>query len=197
MAPDVDVTRTVALGAPSAEQRARFTRVLQGHIDLAMARFPEGTNGRQLDTLARSPLWAVGLDYDHGTGHGVGSFLGVHEGPQRVHKSGSEVPLKAGMILSNEPGYYKAGEYGIRIENLVAVRVVDPPDGAEKVVLDFETLTLCPIDLKLTDPSLLTSAQRGWLDRYHEQVRQTLTPLVTAEAADWLSQATRPLAAIG
>lgn len=193
-----DVTRTVALGEPTDEQRDRFTRVLQGHIDLAAARFPEGTNGGQLDTLARAPLWAAGLDYDHGTGHGVGSFLGVHEGPQRIHRSGSAVPLQAGMILSNEPGYYKAGEYGIRIENLVAVRRVEPaPTGAEKAVLEFETLTLCPIDLALTDAALLSSAQRGWLDRYHERVRLTLTPLVTAEAAAWLEQATRPLAAVG
>ena len=192
-----DVTRTVALGVPTAEQRDRFTRVLQGHIDLAMARFPAGTSGRQLDTLARAPLWAAGLDYDHGTGHGVGSFLGVHEGPQRIHRSGSDVPLVPGMILSNEPGYYKAGHYGIRIENLVAVRQAAPtPDGAEKVVLEFETLTLCNIDLELTDHAQLTSAQRGWLDRYHERVRRTLTPLVSDEAAVWLRQATRPLAAL-
>lgn len=193
-----DVTRTVALGAPTDEQRDRFTRVLQGHIDLASARFPAGTNGGQLDTLARAPLWAAGLDYDHGTGHGVGSYLGVHEGPQRVHRSGSAVPLEAGMILSNEPGFYKAGEFGIRTENLVAVREVDPaPQGAEKVVFEFETLTVCPIDLNLTDATLLTSAQRRWLDRYHERVCETLTPLVSAEAAKWLAQATRPLAAVG
>ena len=192
-----DVTRTVALGPPTDEQRDRFTRVLQGHIDLAMARFPVGTNGGQLDTLARSALWAAGLDYDHGTGHGVGSFLGVHEGPQRVHKSGSSEVLREGMILSNEPGYYKAGEYGIRIENLVAIHRAEPPPGAERPVLEFETLTLCPIDLSLTDPSMLTSAQRGWLDRYHGRVREALTSLVSDSARAWLDLATRPLAAVG
>ena len=188
-----DVTRTVAMGEPTAEQRDRFTRVLRGHIDLAMARFVQGTQGGQLDLLARAPLWDAGLDYDHGTGHGVGSFLGVHEGPQRIHKTGGAVALRAGMILSNEPGYYKAGEYGIRIENLVAVRAADPPEGAERPLLEFETLTLCPIDQALTDSGQLTPAQRGWLDRYHARVRRTLTPLLSEAAGAWLEVATRPV----
>jgi Xaa-Pro aminopeptidase len=187
-----DVTRTVAIGAPSAEQRDRFTRVLRGHIGLAQARFPEGTTGAQLDALARAPLWDAGLDYDHGTGHGVGSYLGVHEGPQRISKGGHEA-LRAGMIVSNEPGYYKTGEYGIRIESLVAVTPVGRPAGGEVDLLGFETLTLAPIDLALVEPALLTAAERAWLDAYHARVRQTLAPLVDAETAAWLAAATRPV----
>ena len=146
-----DVTRTIAIGNPSDEMRDRFTRVLKGHIALATVRFPKGTTGSQLDMLARQPLWQVGLDYDHGTGHGVGSYLGVHEGPQRISKLPNTVALKPGMIVSNEPGYYKTGAYGIRIENLVAVRPAENADGAEHEMYEFETLTLAPIDRALVD----------------------------------------------
>jgi Xaa-Pro aminopeptidase len=188
-----DVTRTVAVGLPTAEQRDRFTRVLRGHIDLAMARFPAGTSGPQLDTIARAPLWEAALDYDHGTGHGVGSYLGVHEGPQSVSKRASSVALKPGMIVSNEPGYYKTGEYGIRIESLVAVVECGRPPGGEQDLLGFETLTLAPIDLALVDPAGLTGAQRAWLDAYHAWVRETITPLLDAETAAWLERATSPV----
>ena len=192
-----DVTRTVYVSngkkAPD-EPRDRFTRVLKGHIALALAQFPAGTTGGQLDTLARGALWAAGLDYDHGTGHGVGSYLGVHEGPARISKQASGVALKPGMILSNEPGYYKTDAYGIRIENLVAVRPARPIDGAEREMLEFETLTLAPIDRALIEPALMTDAEIGWLDRYHARVREELTPLVDDATADWLLKATAPLA---
>jgi Xaa-Pro aminopeptidase len=188
-----DVTRTVAIGAPSEEMRARFTRVLKGHIALATTRFPKGTTGPQLDTLARLALWDVGLDYDHGTGHGVGNYLSVHEGPQRISKIANRVALRPGMIVSNEPGYYKTGAYGIRIENLVTVTVVEPPEDAEKELFGFETLTLAPIDLALVAPDLLTAKEAAWLDAYHARVRETLTPLVDDETAEWLRGATRPV----
>ncbi len=188
-----DVTRTVALGPPTAEQRDRFTRVLRGHIALARARFPAGTTGGQLDTLARAPLWEAGLNYDHGTGHGVGSYLGVHEGPQHISKRPSTVALRPGMILSNEPGYYKAGEYGIRIESLVAVTEAGRPPGGEADLLALETLTLAPIDLTLVDRAALTAGERAWLDAYHARVRATVAPLVDPETAAWLEAATRPL----
>jgi Xaa-Pro aminopeptidase len=188
-----DVTRTVAIGPPTAEQRDRFTRVLRGHIALATARFPKGTTGSQLDVLARAPLWDAGLDYDHGTGHGVGSYLSVHEGPHRISKVGNSVALRPGMIVSNEPGYYKAGEYGIRIESLVVVTPVPGPPGGEVVLHGFETLTLAPIDRALVDPGLLTSAERAWLDAYHARVRETIAPRVDPETAAWLAAATRPL----
>ncbi|MGD9766495.1 MAG: aminopeptidase P family protein [Pseudolabrys sp.] len=187
-----DVTRTIAVGAPSAEMRDRFTRVLRGHIAIATAVFPRGTTGAQLDTLARLPLWQAGLDFDHGTGHGVGSYLSVHEGPARISKLGT-VPLERGMILSNEPGYYKTGAYGIRIENLVLVVAGPQPAGAEKTLDAFETLTLAPIDRRLIDPSMLSAAERGWIDRYHARVRDTLSPLVDAETRAWLTIATDPL----
>jgi len=189
-----DITRTVAIGNPSAEMRDRFTRVLKGHIALALARFPRGTTGSQLDTLARAALWQAGLDYDHGTGHGVGSYLGVHEGPQRISKLPNKVPLEPGMIVSNEPGYYKTGAYGIRIENLVCVVEVDVA-GAERPMLGFETLTLAPIDRRLIDPALLAAAEIGWLDAYHARVRESLAPLVDPATMQWLAAATRPLAA--
>ena len=186
-----DVTRTVAIGEPSAEMRDRFTRVLKGHIALASARFPKGTSGTQLDAFARRGLWQVGLDYDHGTGHGVGSYLGVHEGPQRISKAPNPQPLLPGMIVSNEPGYYKTGAYGIRIENLV---LVQPSEGAaEREMLCFETLTLAPIDRALVEPSLLDDDEIAWLDRYHAQVREVLTPLVDPETARWLAEATQPI----
>jgi len=187
-----DVTRTLAVGTPGAEMRDRFTRVLKGHIALSTARFPQGTTGSQLDALARLPLWSVGLDYDHGTGHGVGSFLSVHEGPQRISKIGNSVALQPGMILSNEPGYYKTGAYGIRIENLVVVRPVEI-EGAERPMLGFEPLTLVPIDRGLIETSLLTADEVAWIDAYHARVRDSLTPLLDAEVADWLVAATAPL----
>jgi Xaa-Pro aminopeptidase len=188
-----DVTRTIAVAEPSAEMRDRFTRVLKGHIALALARFPKGTSGTQLDAFARRALWQRGLDYDHGTGHGVGSYLGVHEGPQRISKAPNTQALLPGMIVSNEPGYYKTGAYGIRIENLVLVQPADGP--AEREMLGFETLTLAPIDRNLVDPSLLDDDEIAWLDAYHARVREALTPLVDAETAHWLTEATQPIRA--
>jgi Xaa-Pro aminopeptidase len=186
-----DVTRTVAIGEPSDEMRDRFTRVLKGHIALALALFPKGTTGTQLDAFARHGLWQKGLDYDHGTGHGVGSYLGVHEGPQRISKAASAQPLLPGMIVSNEPGYYKTGAYGIRIENLV---LVEPTDGeAEREMLGFETLTLAPIDRSLVVPDLLDRDEIAWLNAYHRRVRETLTPLVDPVTAAWLVEATQPI----
>jgi Xaa-Pro aminopeptidase len=194
-----DVTRTVAIGTPSPEHRDRFTRVLKGHIALATARFPAGTTGSQLDALARLSLWQVGLDYDHGTGHGVGSYLGVHEGPQRISKLPNTIALKPGMIVSNEPGYYKTGEYGIRIENLVLVVAAPAPESgsdgrrAERELLGFETLTLAPIDTSLVARDLLSPEERDWLNRYHQRVRDSLTPLLDETAAAWLRAATQPI----
>jgi Xaa-Pro aminopeptidase len=188
-----DVTRTVAIGAPSAEMRDRFTRVLKGHIALALARFPKGTTGTQLDSFARRSLWQAGLDYDHGTGHGVGSYLGVHEGPQRISKAVSTQALLPGMIVSNEPGYYKTGAYGIRIENLVLVQPTAA--GGEREMLGFETLTLAPIDRMLIEPALLEDDEIAWLDAYHARVREELTPLVDPDTANWLAAATRPIGA--
>ncbi len=184
-----DITRTVAVGTPPAEAKDRFTRVLKGHIALARARFPKGTTGSQLDALARYALWQAGLDYDHGTGHGVGSFLSVHEGPQRISKIPNRVALEPGMIVSDEPGYYKTGAYGIRIENLVAV-IEDARPGDERPMLAFETLTLAPIDRNLVERSLLSPAEIAWLDAYHARVREILTPLVDRETAAWLAEAT-------
>ena len=185
-----DVTRTVAIGQPEPEHRDRFTRVLRGHIALAVARFPRGTTGAQLDALARQFLWQAGLDYDHGTGHGVGAYLNVHEGPQRISRMGSAAALAPGMVVSNEPGYYRTGAYGIRIENLVAVT-----EAADDSFLDFETLTLAPIDRALIDPAMLTADERAWLDGYHARVAETLAPLLADDAATlaWLRTATAPL----
>jgi Xaa-Pro aminopeptidase len=171
--------------------------VLKGHIALATAVFPEGTRGSQLDTLARQYLWAAGLDYAHGTGHGVGAFLAVHEGPQRIAPAGGafvggEEPLRAGMILSNEPGYYKTGAYGIRIENLVLVERREVP-GGEKPLLGFETLTFAPIDRALIDLDLLAPAERAWVDAYHQRVAEVVGPQLEGEAAAWLKAATAPL----
>lgn len=189
-----DVTRTVAIGQPSAEMRQRFTLVLKGHIAIATAVFPEGTTGSQLDVLARRALWAHGLDYDHGTGHGVGAYLSVHEGPQRISKVGAgAVALRVGMIVSNEPGYYKAGAYGIRIEALVAVEERPVPSGGERPLLGFETLTLVPLDRRLIDTSLLDVAERAWIDAYHARVWDGIAPLVDAPTQDWLRRATAPL----
>jgi Xaa-Pro aminopeptidase len=190
-----DVTRTVAIGTPTAEHRDRFTRVLKGHIALARARFPKGTTGTQLDTLARQHLWQAGLDYDHGTGHGVGAYLNVHEGPQRISKHPSRTALEPGMVVSNEPGYYKTGAYGIRIENLVAVIEAPGLEGAERPTLAFETLTLAPIDRRLIEPSLMTREERDWLNAYHTAVGENLSPLLApwSDVADWLAGATAPL----
>jgi Xaa-Pro aminopeptidase len=188
-----DVTRTVAVGRPSAEMRDRFTRVLKGHIAVATLVFPEGTAGRQLDAFARQALWRAGLDYEHGTGHGVGHFLGVHEGPQRIAKGGSSAVLRPGMVVSNEPGYYKTGAYGIRIENLLAVRRIKAPRGAEVPLLGFETLTLAPIDRALVDPRLLDPDEIAWLDAYHAGVRRALAPTLDRRARVWLIEATKPL----
>ena len=188
-----DVTRTVAIGTPSDEQRERFTLVLKGHIALAGVRFPAGTTGSALDALARASLWAVGLDYDHGTGHGVGSYLGVHEGPQRIAKAPNSIALKPGMILSNEPGYYKTGAYGIRIENL---QVVTPPSdiaGGERPMLGFDALTLAPIDRRLIVVPMLTVQERAWLDAYHARVAATISPLVEPDVAAWLAGVCAPV----
>lgn len=192
-----DVTRTIKVGGAvggtaGAEERSRFTRVLKGHIAIATARFPVGTTGAQLDVLARMPLWRTGVAYDHGTGHGVGSYLSVHEGPQGISKGGDKTPLEPGMIVSNEPGYYKTGAYGIRIENLIVVREASV-DGAEIELLEFETLTLAPIDLNLVEPALLTADERDWLNVYHARVRTELTPLMDAADAEWLETATRAI----
>jgi Xaa-Pro aminopeptidase len=187
-----DVTRTVAVGAPSAEMRRRFTLVLQGHIAIARALFPVGTTGAQLDSFARQALWQAGLDFDHGTGHGIGGYLCVHEGPQRIAKTGT-VTLKPGMIISNEPGYYQSGAYGIRIENLVVVEPRPTPEGGERELLGFETITRAPIDRRLIERELLDQEERAWLDDYHARVRADLIDLVGSETADWLIQATAPL----
>jgi Xaa-Pro aminopeptidase len=188
-----DVTRTLAIGTPSPEMRERYTLVLKGHIAIATAIFPKGTRGNQLDILARHALWSHGLDYAHGTGHGVGSYLSVHEGPQRIATfGGGDEPLLPGMIISNEPGYYKAGEYGIRIENLVLVIEQDLP-GTEKPMLGFETLTFAPLDRALIAPELLTVQERQWVDSYHTQVREKIGPQLDGDALNWLNAACAPL----
>ncbi|MEG6509133.1 aminopeptidase P family protein [Methyloligella sp. 2.7D] len=188
-----DITRTVAIGAPTPEMRRHYTLVLKGHIAVSRARFPEKTRGQDLDPLARLPLWQAGLDYDHGTGHGVGSFLSVHEGPQRLSRAGT-VELKPGMILSNEPGYYREGEYGIRIENLVLVTPPAPIEGGEREMLGFETLTLAPYDNRLIEIALLTSEEITWLNDYNTRVRDALIPGLRGADIDWLRQATAPFA---
>ncbi|MBM6577021.1 aminopeptidase P family protein [Microvirga sp. SRT01] len=195
-----DVTRVLPIGEPTAEMRDRFTRVLKGHIAIATAIFPDGTMGGQIDAFARRPLWEAGLDFGHGTGHGVGAYLSVHEGPQRIappdHPSGQALePLRAGMLLSNEPGYYKAGEYGIRIENLLlvvphAVAGGDP----ERAMLAFETLTFAPIERNLIDPALLTADELLWLDAYHAKVAEIIGPLLAdGEVREWLATKCAPL----
>jgi Xaa-Pro aminopeptidase len=187
-----DVSRTVAVGTPTAEMHMHFTLVLKGHIAIATATFPEGTTGAQLDPFARRALWAAGLDFDHGTGHGVGSYLSVHEGPARISKLGT-AKLEAGMIVSNEPGFYRTGTYGIRIENLELIVPAVAPPGADKELLAFEALTLAPIDRRLIEPALLTPDEIAWLDRYHAEVRRRLTPELDAATAGWLEKATAPL----
>ncbi|HTS42433.1 MAG TPA: aminopeptidase P family protein [Xanthobacteraceae bacterium] len=188
-----DMTRTIAVGEPSAEMRTRFTLVLKGHIAIARAVFPDGTTGAQLDPLARQFLWQAGLDFDHGTGHGVGSYLSVHEGPARISKLGN-VALKRGMILSNEPGYYRTDAYGIRIENLVLVKEAARVAGAEKPLNAFETLTLAPIDLRLVEVAMLTAEEAAWLDSYHARVREAVAPQFDASTRAWLYAATAPVA---
>ena len=189
-----DITRTMIVGTPTEEMIDRFTRVLIGNIRLTLARFPKGTTGAHLDVLAREKLWEAGVDFDHGTGHGVGHYLSVHEGPGRIAKTG-HVPLEPGMLMSNEPGFYKAGAWGIRIENLVIVTAAEAIDGGERPMLSFETVTLCPIDRRLIDPSMMAKRERAWLDAYHAEVREKLSPLIDDEAdRTWLAAATAPLA---
>lgn len=188
-----DITRTIAIGTPTEEQRACFTRVLQGMIAISRARFPKGIAGRDLDALARFPLWLAGQDYDHGTGHGVGAFLSVHEGPQRLSRAGLE-PLLPGMILSNEPGYYREGAFGIRIENLIFVEPAPELPGADaREMLSFATLTHVPLDRRLIVPGMLSLEDRAWLDAYHDETREKLAQLVSPAARDWLERATLPL----
>ncbi|MDO5605580.1 MAG: aminopeptidase P family protein [Paracoccus sp. (in: a-proteobacteria)] len=185
-----DITRTVAVGDVGDEARAAFTRVLQGMIGISRLKFPRGLAGRDIDAVARAPLWSAGMDYDHGTGHGVGAALCVHEGPARISRL-SEVPLEAGMILSNEPGFYREGEFGIRIENLLIVTGAEGFDG--RPMLGFETLTFVPVDRRLIDPALLAPAEIAWLDDYHAQLRGLVAPHVDGAVRDWLIRATAPL----
>lgn len=185
-----DITRTVLLGPrPTREQKEIFTRVLKGHIGLAMASFPEGTTGARLDVIARTALWQLGLDYNHGTGHGVGSFLNVHEGPQSIGPKGSDVPLEVGNVLSNEPGYYEPGAYGMRVENLLLVVKDDKRSKNGKPFLSFETLSFCPIDTSLVERKLLTEDERAWLNEYHRDVQRTLSPHLGTEEKKWLKAA--------
>ena len=184
-----DVTRTVPIGEPTDEMRARYSQVLKGHIAIAVVRFPQGTTGTHLDTLARHALWQAGVDYGHGTGHGVGVYLGVHEGPQRIAKSWNATPLAPGMIVSNEPGYYKTGEFGIRIENLQFVTDPEPIPGGEIDMLGFENLTWAPLASGLIDKALLTDAEIDWVNTYHAEVWDKISPLVDGEVKDWLKEA--------
>ena len=186
-----DVTRTIAIGEPTQEMRDRFTRVLRGHIAIARAVFPDGTTGAQLDTLARQFLWQAGLDFEHGTGHGVGSYLSVHEGPARISRLGT-TPLRSGMILSNASGYYKTDAFGIRIENLELV-VAAEIAGAEKPMNAFETLTLAPLDRRLIDRRI-SKKEVKWLNDYHERVRREVRPHVDEATGAWLDAATAPIA---
>lgn len=186
-----DVTRTIAVGTPTPEMIDRYTRVLKGHIALSRVRFPKGTTGSALDVLARMSLWEVGLDYDHGTGHGVGSYLGVHEGPHRIAKMPNHVGLEPGMIVSNEPGFYKTDGYGIRVENLQFVTPATDIDGGERPMLGFETLTLAPIDLRCVNAAMLTPSERDWLNSYHARVLAEIGPRVEGDVLVWLKDATR------
>jgi Xaa-Pro aminopeptidase len=189
-----DITRTIVIGTPSAEMKERATLVLKGHIAIATARFPKGTRGVDLDPFARRALWQHGLDYDHGTGHGVGSYLSVHEGPQSISRAGM-VALEPGMICSNEPGYYKAGAYGIRIENLVLVTEPETPEGGERPMMGFETLTLVPIDRRLVAKDSLSKDEREWLNAYHARVREVIGAELAGEddVVKWLHAATQPI----
>jgi Xaa-Pro aminopeptidase len=187
-----DITRTVIVGEPTAEMKDRFTRVLKGMIGLSMIRFPKGTCGSQIDVLARQHLWQAGLDFDHGTGHGVGAYLSVHEGPARINKS-DRIPLEPGMILSNEPGFYKQGAYGIRIENLIMVQEAKPMDGGDRPMMAFETLTLAPIDRRLIEVGLLSEEERRWLDAYHARVLKEVGDHLDGAELAWLKKACAPL----
>jgi Xaa-Pro aminopeptidase len=183
-----DITRTVIVGEPTAEMKDRFTRVLKGMIGLSMIRFPKGTCGSQIDVLARQHLWQAGLDFDHGTGHGVGAYLSVHEGPARINKS-DRIPLEPGMILSNEPGFYRQGHYGIRIENLIMVQEAKPVDGGDRPMMGFETLTLAPIDRRLIEAGLLSEAERRWLNAYHARVLKEVGDFLDGAELAWLKKA--------
>ncbi|WP_165904981.1 aminopeptidase P family protein [Parashewanella curva] len=188
-----DITRTVAIGHITAEHKQMFTLVLKGHIALDSARFPKGTCGQQLDTFARQYLWQYGFDFDHGTGHGVGHFLNVHEGPQRIASKGNQVPLLEGMVVSNEPGYYRADAFGIRIENLIAVQKCPELSNAERDMYSFEALTLAPIDFRLIDKMLLTETEIQWLNTYHSKVRNALSPNLKGHDLEWLTRATEAI----
>lgn len=188
-----DVTRTMAIGEPSADQRRMFTLVLKGHIAMATVRFPAGTTGHQIDALARLPMWMAGLDYDHGTGHGVGSYLGVHEGPQRIAKAVNTQPLLPGMIVSNEPGYYREGHWGIRIETLQVVTPAEPIAGGERPMHGFEQLTFAPLDRRLIDADLLTPDERSYVDAYHAKTFAKVGPLLGGEVKTWLQEQCRAL----
>ncbi|MCL5777861.1 aminopeptidase P family protein [Limibaculum sp. FT325] len=190
-----DITRTVALGTAHEPARAPFTLVLKGMIAISRARWPKGLTGRDLDPLARAALWRAGLDYDHGTGHGVGCYLNVHEGPHSLSRRGGEVAFEPGMVVSNEPGYYRTGAFGIRIENLLAVTPPAVPEGGERPMLGFETLTLAPIDRRMILPGMLDADERAWLDAYHARVLAEIGPLVPADTAHWLAAACAPLCA--
>lgn len=187
-----DVTRTIAIGTPSADMRRHYSLVLKAHIGIASARFPKGTRGQDLDPFARRPLWDAGLDFDHGAGHGVGSYLSVHEPPQRLSRHGT-AELQPGMILSNEPGYYREGEYGIRLENLVLVTPLAAVEGGTRAMMSFETLTLVPFDRRLIDPDVLTREELGWLNAYHAEVRDKIEPLLESGDPTWLVHATAPI----
>jgi Xaa-Pro aminopeptidase len=187
-----DVTRTVAVGNPSAEMKRHYGLVLKAHIAIATARFPKGTRGQDLDPFARRPLWDAGLDFDHGTGHGVGSYLSVHEGPQRLSRLGT-VELEPGMILSNEPGYYREDKYGIRLENLVLVTPPEKIEGGEREMMGFETLTLVPFDRRLIDPKQFDKWELAWLNEYHARVRREIEPLLLSDDRPWLRHATAPI----
>ena len=189
-----DITRTMATGPVTPEQKKHFTLVLKGMIAISRTRWPQGLNGRDLDPMARMALWREGLDYDHGTGHGVGACLNVHEGPASLSRRGI-APLLPGMILSNEPGFYMEGHYGIRIENLVIVNPPSIPEGGNREMLSFETLTFCPIDQRLIDPALLDAGEVAWLDAYHAEVQDRIGPFLEGEVLDWLEAACRPLGA--
>lgn len=188
-----DITRTIAVGTPTEEMRRAYTLVLKGHIALATAKFPKGTSGHALDAFARRPLWEAGLDYDHGTGHGVGSFLGVHEGPQRIAKAPNAQPLVPGMICSNEPGYYKAGEFGIRIENLIIVTEASNVPGGEIPMMGFESITMAPLERELIEVALLTENEREWVNSYHADVFAKISPQLDQATKDWLATRTAAL----
>jgi Xaa-Pro aminopeptidase len=187
-----DVTRTVAIGEPTDEMRRHYTLVLKGHIAISTARFPDGTRGIDLDGFARRALWEAGLDYGHGTGHGIGSFLSVHEGPQSISRNGMPA-LEPGMIVSNEPGYYREGHYGIRLENMLAVTAAEAVEGGEIPMMSFETLTLAPFDRRLIMPELLPADELAWLNAYHARVWREISPALKGGERKWLKAATAPL----